>query len=348
MPDKHQLAANAPVPFDFDHLPSLPADSVAIYNEINAIGQEWSFSLRGMQAHLKLIYDVSPPKKGTTVSCRVGSTNLQITMGVALTEVLPKLLNCSQQIDTVEEVGLGMLFEHAISAELDRLENLTGETIRIQEATTAVSTPKGPVLQAALTIADLDLRNIPVLFAAGHASRELLPAFFAISANTNAQPVPDIERLPIPLSRMSPAFALRVGSLKAARCGQVIALDDHWSGPKTSFLKIGHRTAATLSAGNGTIKIDSFMNDHDKGPEPMTMLDDQPRQLDDLDVTLTLELDRTEIRLADLSQLKEGAVLPFETTQPETVRLFANGQFFATAELLFIDNRIGVRLTQLA
>ena len=70
--------------------------------------------------------------------------------------------------------------------------------------------------------------------------------------------------------------------------------------------------------------------------------------LNDLSVTLSVEFDRMTKPLAELKDLDAGAVLPFDTNAPETVRLMANGKPFADGELVRIEDRIGVRLTKMA
>ena len=62
---------------------------------------------------------------------------------------------------------------------------------------------------------------------------------------------------------------------------------------------------------------------------------------------LSLELDRMELSFAALADLRVGSVVPFKAGRPEKVRVLANGRAFATADLLQIEDRLGVRITGL-
>ncbi|MEM9797300.1 MAG: FliM/FliN family flagellar motor switch protein [Pseudomonadota bacterium] len=66
-----------------------------------------------------------------------------------------------------------------------------------------------------------------------------------------------------------------------------------------------------------------------------------------LNVTVSLELDRATITIADLCALEEGGVLPFEAAPGGPVRLLANGAPFAEGELVRVEDRIGLRIAKI-
>lgn len=67
--------------------------------------------------------------------------------------------------------------------------------------------------------------------------------------------------------------------------------------------------------------------------------------LGDLKIKISIELDRRQLLLSELKELKVGSVLPFTTSKPENVRLLANGKAFAVGKLVDLDGAIGVMLT---
>lgn len=69
--------------------------------------------------------------------------------------------------------------------------------------------------------------------------------------------------------------------------------------------------------------------------------------LESVSVTVSVELDRSEMPLGDLRQLTVGTVLPFDSALGEHVTLLANGAPFAKGELVRIGERMGVRLSAL-
>ena len=68
--------------------------------------------------------------------------------------------------------------------------------------------------------------------------------------------------------------------------------------------------------------------------------------VDEMKIALTFEVGRDEITLAKLRTLQPGYVFELSTKVDKPVRVLANGRHVATAELLDVDGRIGVRLTE--
>ena len=71
--------------------------------------------------------------------------------------------------------------------------------------------------------------------------------------------------------------------------------------------------------------------------------------LDRVQVSLTVELGRTQITVKDLRQLRHGQVVSLEQMIGEPLTIFANGQKLAYGEVVAVPNdRYGVRITALA
>lgn len=66
--------------------------------------------------------------------------------------------------------------------------------------------------------------------------------------------------------------------------------------------------------------------------------------IDELPVTISIELDRKQISIQDLSELVSGKVLVFSDQAPEKVRVYANSQYFADATLIMVEEKIAVRI----
>ncbi|MDD2795451.1 FliM/FliN family flagellar motor switch protein [Acidocella sp.] len=73
------------------------------------------------------------------------------------------------------------------------------------------------------------------------------------------------------------------------------------------------------------------------------------KMLDRVQVSLTVELGRTQITVKDLRQLRHGQVITLDQTVGEPLTIFANGQKLAYGEVVAVANdRYGVRVTALA
>ena len=68
---------------------------------------------------------------------------------------------------------------------------------------------------------------------------------------------------------------------------------------------------------------------------------------DDIPVTLTFDVGRTEVTVAELARLASGSVLELGRGAAELVEIRANGRRIGRGELVDIDGTVGVRITGL-
>lgn len=75
---------------------------------------------------------------------------------------------------------------------------------------------------------------------------------------------------------------------------------------------------------------------------------DGARNLDmvlDIPVTLSMELGRTRISIRDLLQLNSGSVVELQRMADEPMDVMVNGTLVAHGEAVVIDDKFGIRLT---
>ena len=65
----------------------------------------------------------------------------------------------------------------------------------------------------------------------------------------------------------------------------------------------------------------------------------------DVPVTLSMEVGRTRIAIRNLLQLNQGSVVELERGAGESLDVFVNGTLIAHGEVVVINDRVGVRLT---
>ncbi|KAF1688365.1 flagellar motor switch protein FliN [Pseudoxanthomonas taiwanensis] len=65
----------------------------------------------------------------------------------------------------------------------------------------------------------------------------------------------------------------------------------------------------------------------------------------DVPVTLSLEVGRTRMPIRNLLQLNQGSVIELERGAGEPLDVFVNGTLIAHGEVVVINDRFGVRLT---
>ena len=64
-------------------------------------------------------------------------------------------------------------------------------------------------------------------------------------------------------------------------------------------------------------------------------------------VPVALELGRAQVTIAELSQLQDGSVLPLDRTLDEPLDVLVNGTPVARAEVVQVEGRFAIRITEL-
>lgn len=65
----------------------------------------------------------------------------------------------------------------------------------------------------------------------------------------------------------------------------------------------------------------------------------------DVSVTLSMEVGRARVPIRNLLQLNQGSVVELERTAGEPLDVYANGTLIAHGEVVVVNERFGVRLT---
>ena len=66
----------------------------------------------------------------------------------------------------------------------------------------------------------------------------------------------------------------------------------------------------------------------------------------DVQVTLSLEVGRARIPIRNLLQLNQGSVVELERVAGEPLDVYVNGTLVAQGEVVVVNDRFGVRLTE--
>ena len=67
--------------------------------------------------------------------------------------------------------------------------------------------------------------------------------------------------------------------------------------------------------------------------------------LENIPVSISVEVGRTTIKIRDLMRLTQGSVVELERLAGEPLDLYANGTLIARGEVVLLNERYGVRLT---
>ena len=70
-----------------------------------------------------------------------------------------------------------------------------------------------------------------------------------------------------------------------------------------------------------------------------------PDILQNIPVTISVEVGRTSLKIKDLMRLTQGSVVELERLAGEPLDLFVNSTLVAQGEVVLVNDRYGVRLT---
>jgi flagellar motor switch protein FliN/FliY len=68
--------------------------------------------------------------------------------------------------------------------------------------------------------------------------------------------------------------------------------------------------------------------------------------LDNISVTISVEVGRTSLKIKDLMRLTQGSVVELDRLAGEPLDLLVNNTLVAQGEVVLVNERYGVRLTQ--
>ena len=74
---------------------------------------------------------------------------------------------------------------------------------------------------------------------------------------------------------------------------------------------------------------------------------DNLRVLENIDVTLTVEVGQTEIKIRDLLRLNEGSVIELDRLAGDPLDILVNGTIIARAEVVMVGERFGIRFSEI-
>jgi len=75
-----------------------------------------------------------------------------------------------------------------------------------------------------------------------------------------------------------------------------------------------------------------------------------PQELDfilDLPLEVSVEIGRTKMQIKDLLKLTQGSIIELERVAGEPVDIYVNGKLMAKGEVVVVNDRFGVRVTEI-
>lgn len=105
--------------------------------------------------------------------------------------------------------------------------------------------------------------------------------------------------------------------------------------------------AAAMDAGDATEEYEraAFKDLNDNGNQMTTSIETNLDVILDIPVTLSMEIGRTELPINSLLQLNQGSVVELDRLAGEPMDVLINGTLIAHGEVVVINEKFGIRLT---
>jgi flagellar motor switch protein FliN/FliY len=84
----------------------------------------------------------------------------------------------------------------------------------------------------------------------------------------------------------------------------------------------------------------------DTGTEERVSVDNL-RVLENIEVTMTVEVGNTEIKIRDLLRLNEGSVSELDRLAGDPLDILVNGTIIARGEVVMVGERFGIRFSEI-
>ncbi len=286
-----------------------------------------------------------------TLSLYSETLALKIHAPKALVDRVCDLAGLLFEVATLTDETLALVMEHMLREPLVQFEDRLGLSARLYPSEFIAKGTDSPA-RLGMTIAIPNGPSHPIIIE-GDASAMM--AVRELFAEVTHQPsvTATCKTVPFSLTVVTPDLEVSSRDFADLTVGDALMLPPEWTTPPAAWVQVADTLRAPIKEQGGKLQMHRpFGPIHDKESKEADMTDQRPLSkaeatpiTDGLPVQVSLELSRTEIRLAELGRLAPGSILPFDGPLPDTVRLIANGAAFAEGELVNLGDRIGVRLT---
>lgn len=346
-----------------DQMQSQPDWALATFEtvpaaEVNAFN---AFYQRDFAATITIAGDevVVLPAWGLSSEVTQSCNNITFTLGSANGAVLlPQGLVESWLLQADPAVTLSqltpqhaaILLEACIAEELQRLEQILGRQIKLQEVSAAPRQDFGQLLSLSFTLRTAKGRfSGGIGFAEPCDAEEVAMLLLKHSAGK--------QRLPsqLPLNIRLLIGAVRIGSLQllSLRPGDVVIIDDSNAEAANALFLVGNHLIAPVELSEPHYRLRAPLAPiigsrwewiMEGKVSDATNTDLQNDDFEGVPVSVVFELGRATMPLGRLSQLAPGSVVPLLDTPRAIVDVIANGKRVGRGEIVRIGDGLGVRL----
>ncbi|MEJ6402716.1 FliM/FliN family flagellar motor switch protein [Yoonia sp. 2307UL14-13] len=321
-------------------LPDVTTDDASVFARF--FGQAFSFPVLVGDAECAVSGPHAAPDTADAVVWRCQIAEHEF-LALLPKNALALLLSAHQLDDNWQQYGpttAAMVIEHLLAPILQPLETVFDGPLLIS-ATELKELPHRH-RQLGFTLKTVDQADIAIGLSAD--ADLLLSLLNAIPGGGADLPGPTLAGTVFDATLRGVAFSISKEDLTATTIGDAFLLEADWSRQQTATMFIAEHLFAHARLSDAGVTLTSALEIKKAKETTMSELDQTTTGA--LPVTVTVELGRTTLTLADLQEMSAGHVLPFATELPINVALLANGKPFGRGDLVRFDGKIAIRMTE--
>lgn len=72
-----------------------------------------------------------------------------------------------------------------------------------------------------------------------------------------------------------------------------------------------------------------------------------PINVDDVPISITAELGRTKLKVSELKSISSGSIIELNEHAGDFLKVYANGKLIANGEVIVVNEKLGIRITEI-
>ncbi len=343
---------SAAVPYELPRIDALTAEHLDLIasrlmsGEFTLGGDTWRFSLTPISG------PVPWPAAAIQVSMEWSGGRLHLIASRDVLALLYAHRFPSGALDVLPKDLAIAALQLAWSEATSRLEELSGRKVRlVRSARAAPGALDGAPFRYSVSLDSAGSRDgIRAIIAADAAGLALLAL---LARRLPSKPRVVDPNTPVPLLLEVGEMQIKVSAVRGLGVNDLLLPDTVIDAVSpTVWLRADSRRAARAKLDAQSLVIESVLQEDSSMPDtpaPMAKRDPpKPIPLDDLEIRLAFDLGHKTVTLGRLAALQPGQVIALDAPDPRLVAIRANGYLIGRGELVRLDDRVGVRVVELA
>lgn len=331
-------------PFIWPELPRAQAVDLSLDGLLPAHAQQTNLQFGDIALTISGPVTVADGATKQLLRLRINDDILMIWSTDDLLELALLANNYPAEVEDYASDAHAIILEHLAHPILTSLaDHFDTKAIEVVDLCATADTPSAPAF--GLTVTGFTGRPFKIVVAG---SRQLLTRVATMfDQEKKGKRTASLAAVPMQCCLRVPDIELDQSDFANLAQGDALLLDPSWLDPNNHTLHVVDGPWAKVASNDNALTLIAAFQTRPRSTKMPTQ-NKPDSALSDAPVTISIELARKEVNLGDIMSLEAGTVLPFETDDLTKVVLTANGQHVAFGDLVEVDDRVAIRLTDVS